>query len=131
MTYPSRRILTMAGIATTFAVTAFTVLSAGAGTDRAELKALSNDPAYVSGGDVLLQIRVPSGVRQQDVRVMTAGRDVTAAFHADKDGALVGLVTGLASGKNTVSVSTKPVGGADASLDITNYPITGPIISGP
>jgi len=106
------------------------VFGAGATPDRVELTALSNDAALVSGGDVLLKVRLPQGLREEDVRVMAAGRDVTSAFHTGTDHALIGLVTGLAVGRNTVTVSTK-ARATEASLDITNYPITGPIFSGP
>lgn len=42
---------------------------------------------------------------------------------------MVGLVTDLTLGRNSVSVDGKPYG--VASLDLTNYASTGPIISGP
>src|SRR4029077_8240999 len=60
------------------------------------------------------------------------GRDVSAAFHAGTaPHTLVGLVAGLSNGKNTITVAATGKGTPDASLDVTNYPITGPVFSGP
>jgi hypothetical protein len=60
-------------------------------------------------------------------------RDVSSAFQPDPTGnnALVGLVAGLVNGKNTLAVRTKAGGPPDASIEITNYPISGPVFSGP
>src|SRR2546427_1725147 len=46
---------------------------------------------------------------------------------------LTGLVTGLRNGENELSVDAKGngKGRADADITVTNYPIEGPIISGP
>src|SRR4030095_14800692 len=53
------------------------------------------------------------------------GVNVTSMFHAGTEpNTLVGLVTGLNLGRNTLAASR-------VSLVITNYPIKGPIISGP
>src|SRR5438552_14608761 len=82
-------------IASTMVFTA----AAGANPDRVELKALSTDPAHVTGGDVLVEVAVPQNVPDASVKVAVGGRDVTAAF---KRGAtphrLIGLVSGLVNG---------------------------------
>jgi hypothetical protein len=97
--------------------------SAPAGSGGVTLKALSTDPALVTGGDVLVQVTVPAGTRP--VKVTAAGRDVSGAFRpGEQPNTFVGLVTGLANGRNVLTA-----GGS--SLEITNYPITGPVISGP
>src|SRR5207247_5839600 len=44
---------------------------------------------------------------------------------------LVGLVTGLALGKNTLTVEGRGRGMPARSLELTNYSIKGPIVSGP
>ncbi|HEV3197867.1 MAG TPA: DUF6351 family protein [Bryobacteraceae bacterium] len=87
---------------------------------------LSSRPEFVSGGDVLLEVK--TAVPSQKVQVKVNGRDVSAAFHRDLSrGSLVGLVDGLRSGANTV---TAKAGSENAHLELTNHPITGPILSG-
>src|SRR5438876_7432807 len=101
------------------------------------LKALSTNPDHVTGGDVLVQVTIPDDVPRTDfrrwvagARVTSGGRDVTSKFQpAQEAGSLIGLVTGLTNGKNTIVASAK--GYPDATLEITNYPITGPVVSGP
>ena len=92
------------------------------------LQTLSSKPEYVSGGDVLIEAMLP----QQSVplTVTLNGADISGSFKADpaKPGRMVGLVTGLSAGANTL-VATN--GGDAATLVLTNYPITGPMISGP
>jgi Tannase-like family of unknown function (DUF6351) len=97
---------------------------------RIELKTLSTDPALVTGGDVLLQVSLPPGTAAETLRVAVAGRDVTRALRAGSSpNTFMGLVSGLANGKNVIEASAG--GRAHASLEVTNYPTTGPVISGP
>jgi hypothetical protein len=99
------------------------------------IRTLSTRADMVSGGDVLVQIDVPSNVDPGDVQVDLNGRDVTDAFHAGAiAGSLVGLVEGLALGRNTLAVTSVGRGRAGAPtarLALVNHPITGPIFSGP
>src|SRR5271170_6391602 len=63
---------------------------------------LSSMPAFVSGGDVLLEIK--GAAATQKIEVKLNGRDVSPAFHADATrGAVVGLVDGLKLGANTIT----------------------------
>jgi Tannase-like family of unknown function (DUF6351) len=100
-----------------------------------EIRTLSTRADMVSGGDVLVQVNVPSSVRLADVRVDLNGRDVTGAFRPGVvAGSIVGLVEGLALGRNTLAVSSAGRGRAGAPtarLALVNHPITGPIFSGP
>ncbi len=81
----------------------------------------------VTGGDVLLRIE---GLNAEGLGVTLNGVDVTGAFRAADDGrSLLGLVTGLRDGPNEVRATG--AAGASASISLTNYPVTGPIISGP
>ena len=98
-----------------------------AGAKHLDIRTLSTRADRVSGGDVLVEIAAPG------LPVVTLnGRDVSTAFHAASgSGAFVGLVTSLAVGKNVLRVAGKPWRVPDVSLELTNYPITGPIISGP
>jgi hypothetical protein len=114
---------------------AVAVLAAGPmaqSSSKIEIKTLSTAASRVTGGDVLVQINAPAGV---SARVTVGGRDVSDAFHVLHEGpasvARVGLITGLANGKTAVEVRTKAGGAPDASLVVTNYPITGPVFSGP
>ncbi len=96
------------------------------------IKALSTDPSRVTGGDVLVEVALPAGTKAGALKVTASGRDVTSAFHAGAaPGVLMGLVTGLANGPNVIAASTNAKGTPDASLAVTNYPITGPVFSGP
>jgi len=97
---------------------------------RLEITALSTDPALVTGGDVLLKVAAPAGVSAQlSVSVKANGRDVTSAFRpASLPNTWIGLVSGLPAGSSTIAADA---GRAHASLTITNYPITGPVLSGP
>jgi hypothetical protein len=98
---------------------------------RLEISALSTDAALVTGGDVLLKIAAPADLSAQlAVSVNANGRDVTSAFRpGPAPNTWVGLVTGLPVGTSTVTADAGAR--AHAALAITNYPITGPMISGP
>lgn len=105
--------------------------TANASNGAAELRAVSTNKDDVSGGDVLVRIKLPADVGVQDISVAAGDRDVTAAFRRVKDGELLGLVGGLPVGKTTITVHGHRGREIDGSLTVTNYPITGPIFSGP
>ncbi|MEW9549469.1 DUF6351 family protein [Nonomuraea sp. NPDC050783] len=88
------------------------------------LEVLSSRADQVSGGDALVRVRHPRGVRPV---VERNGEDVTAAFTATGDG-LTGLVTGLRAGPNTITAEAGPL---RATLTVRDFPIEGPIFSGP
>jgi hypothetical protein len=98
------------------------------GTSPPEIKVLSTRADLVSGGDALLELKLPNPADAQSVRVTVNGADVTAQFAMRANGRYQGLVTGLREGANELvaSVST----GA-AALTLTNHSKQGPIISGP
>ncbi len=107
----------------------------GGSSDNLALTSISNPrPTLVSGGQVLIGVTVPHGVRASDVRVTANGHDVTSAFRAQSDGSLLGLVTGLREGSNTLAASTGGHGhgsSRQARLRVVDHPITGPVFSGP
>jgi hypothetical protein len=107
--------------------------SAPAATSELRIQTLSNRPDLLSGGNALVRVDVPAGVALSDVRVTLENRDVTAAFRADVAAhAVVGLVSGLGNGSNVLAVTTAAADGpAPARLVLTNYPIAGPVFSGP
>jgi hypothetical protein len=90
---------------------------------------LSTQPHLVTGGDVL--VRIESGARLPgDLKVSVAGRDLSAAFKPSAEpGVYIGLVSGLVEGRNQIEAAAG--GATGASLEVINYPITGPVISGP
>ncbi len=92
------------------------------------IRTLSTHPEHVSGDDVLLEIAVNAGGPAPQVHV--AGLEVTGSFQEDvsSPGRWTGLLTGLPEGASEVVARH---GTEQASLSLTNYPVTGPIISGP
>src|SRR5215469_13017421 len=95
------------------------------------ISVLSSRPDMVSGGDALVRVDVPRTAPLACVRVFRNDDDVTAAFALIlAEHALQGLVNGFELGANLLTVRcgrSRPL----ARLTIVNYPITGPIFSGP
>lgn len=99
---------------------------------RFGIETLSTKPDRVSGGDVLVQITYPGNARKAPLPIKLNGQDVSSAFAPGKTrNSLVGLVTGLTVGKNVLEVEGRGWGLPNESLEITNYVIDGPIVSGP
>lgn len=98
-----------------------------------DIRTLSTHADRVSGGDVLVEITLKHENRNHPVVITLNGRDISGAFRdGDQPNTLIGLVTGLNLGKNALRVQGNGSSGLkDASLEITNYSIKGPIISGP
>ncbi len=98
-----------------------------------EFRARATRADRVTGGDLLVAIVAPGAGAPT---VTLNAKDVSSAFRAapgggSSIGTSVGLVTGLADGRNTLTVSGKTWSVRDESLAITNYPTAGPVISGP
>ena len=88
-------------------------------------------PYLVTGGDVLLRIVVGDDLDLSQSRVSANGEDVTERFGPSAfGGRLIGLVEGLHMGDNEIEAGI-PGSQATATFQLTNYPISGPIISGP
>jgi hypothetical protein len=102
-------------------------------SDRFRLEVLSGRADQVSGGDALVRITVPRGVRTSRVEVALGRTDVTDAFTRQDDGTLVGLVDGLREGRNTLTARATGRGPTPrpAHLTLVDHPIGGPIFSGP
>ena len=91
-----------------------------------ELRILSSRPDLVSGGDALVEVKAPAASK---VTLTLNGTDVTRELRIDPStNSYHGLISGLVVGKNTLVAKA---GKAERSLVATNYPITGPILSGP
>jgi hypothetical protein len=98
---------------------------------RLEIRALSSRPDLVSGGDALVEIKPPAGTQPGQVSLLLNGQEVAHQLKRDPvTGGLRGLITGLVVGENTLLATIKSAQ-TQASLKLTNYPITGPILSGP
>ena len=96
---------------------------------------LSSRPDIVSGGVALVRISLPGQASIGNVAVFLNGGSVTSAFQPEAGGhSLLGLVQGLNVGQNDLTAKAidkhnQPY--LSAHLTLTNYPITGPIFSGP
>ena len=101
---------------------------AAAATRPLTINVLSGRADLISGGDALLSVNVPHGVRADQVRVFLGSRDITQRFARRPDGSFSGLVRGLKVGVNTLR-ATAP--GYAGRRTITNHPNGGPVFSGP
>jgi hypothetical protein len=115
-----------------FALGAVFLVAAQAGEDRPasnfEIVTLSNRADLISGGDALVEVRVPKGVTPNQVRLSLNGHDVTAMFRADPTARVMrGVLTGMVPGRNDFVADSK---GRRASLTITNHAIGGPVLLG-
>jgi hypothetical protein len=97
-----------------------------------EITTLSGRPDSVTGGDALVQVTVPADVTPDELTVSVDGADVTSEFVVDADGVtLTGLVSGLRPGANAITATAHGEDAHRTTLSVTNYPIQGPVFSGP
>jgi hypothetical protein len=105
-----------------------------------QVRTLSSAPDMISGGDTLLEVTAPVGVALDKVRISLNGKDVTSQVPVFNSTTRVlrGLVTGLTTdptsttgSSNTLVVSNADVAAQRTETRLVNYPITGPILSGP
>ncbi|HEV2100692.1 MAG TPA: DUF6351 family protein, partial [Stellaceae bacterium] len=117
------------------AVSGISIVTRAGSNQGLDITALSSRPDIVSGGTVLIRISASGQVALNDVTVFLNGQAVTSAFQPEAGGrSLLGLVNGLNLGKNNliakvVDKNNQPY--LSARLTLINYPITGPIFSGP
>ncbi len=99
-----------------------------AASGQLEIVTLSNRADLISGGDALVEVRVPKSVAPSQVRLSLNGHDVTAMFRVDSTaGVMRGVLTGMVPGRNDFLADSK---GRRASLTITNHAIGGPVLLG-
>lgn len=137
MLKPNLRILLL-GVFTTLMVgcsSEGTVSTAGSlvvtpATSGIHIETLSTKHWLITGGDVLVEVVVDAGLNSQQLNVSLNGVDVTAEFITLSSLRLQALLTELPVGE---SVLVAEIADSDRSesLVLTNYPIIGPIISGP
>jgi hypothetical protein len=106
------------------------------GGSNLEVATLSNRADLISGGDALVEVRVPKQVSLSAVKVKLNGHDITSSFKANTAArTLRGLVTGLVEGANDLVAEADGKGngkgdGKEVRLAITNHPIGGPVLLG-
>ncbi len=102
------------------------ISSVVAAQNGVDVHSLSGRPDMVTGESTLIEV---SSVASGKVTATLNGRDVTSSFKPGKtQGSLVALVEGLNPGKNALEVKT---GKGSAKLELVDYPVTGPVFSGP
>jgi hypothetical protein len=121
-------------------VTAIAAMVEGCGGDGESsggvipsVEILSTKAEYVTGGNALVDVALPAGVStgpSAPLRVTVNGVDSSSQFATDpaRPGHRLGVVSGLKEGANKV-VAT--FGSKSATLELTNYPAGGPVLSGP
>ena len=108
-------------------------LDAVASPPPIELEVLSTRSWLVTGGDALVEARIRDGnpdLQLSDLRIELNGADVGGQFRQVEDRAMQALLDGLPAGESELSARLTGIDEA-ARLTITNWPISGPIISGP
>ncbi len=117
---------------TLFCALAASTLASAASAASISIETLSSKAAWVTGDDALIAITVPSGTTPSKVVIRRNGAPVTGSFRPDPADSrrLVGLVTGLRPGANTISAWAGGLPNA-TRLRIFNSPSAGPLFSGP
>jgi hypothetical protein len=101
-----------------------------ASSGKVEIRVLSSRFDLVSGGDALVEVRATDGANISDLRFSLNSRDLQRPLTIDRaSNTARGVVTGLANGANWLQALAP--NGASTTQSLINYPITGPILSGP
>jgi len=99
------------------------------------VEVVSSAPDQVTGGNARIHIQVPRTVPLHQVKVLVNGVDQHSHFSKiPGKRALTGVIDGLVLGANTLTVKPNGKGNGrpdPVTLKLTNYPITGPVFSGP
>jgi len=103
--------------------------AAGASAASPSIEVLSSRPDVVTGGDALVQVSVAHQWQLDDVVVTLNDADVTDQLHDVGGAKLGGVVHGLPLGQSHLRARLRHGGGDQ--LTLTNFPITGPVFSGP
>ena len=95
------------------------------------IKILSSPSYAVTGGDALVEVRIPASTPLNDVSIKLNFQDVTSLFRAADAFSLRGVIGGLKLGSNVLTAGPRSTGQILAKISVFNYPITGPVFSGP
>jgi Tannase-like family of unknown function (DUF6351) len=97
-----------------------------------EVKVLSSKAEFVSGGDALIEVVGRNVTEPHQLAVTLNDSDISMQFKPQgKPGVYRALVKNLRNGENEIFATAHLAGHPEAKLKLTNYPITGPMISGP
>jgi hypothetical protein len=111
----------------------FILTGQAAPADNFDIVTLSNRADLISGGNAMVEVRVPSGIALADVSLTLNGRDVTSAFQVNASARTMrGLLTGLKEDANHLEARAgRGKNAPHAKLTIKNHSIGGPVLSGP
>jgi hypothetical protein len=93
-----------------------------------KLETVSSSPQWVSGGDARIRVRTAPG-QGDKLDLLLNGQKVDVALH-EVDRGVEGVVSGLKTGDNQLEVRHRESNARDA-ITLTNWPITGPMFTGP
>ncbi|MCW5634234.1 MAG: hypothetical protein KIT17_12955 [Rubrivivax sp.] len=96
---------------------------------KVRLTLLSSPAQWVSGGDARIHVRAAPGLREH-LEIWNNGTRLDVQLAEVADG-LEGVVSGLALGENRLEVRHRSNANERDSLVLTNWPITGPMFTGP
>ncbi len=110
-----------------------------ANPDNQRIRVVSSAADQVSGGDARIEIRTRGNADKAQITIWVNGEDQSNRFEAISKKLLSGVVDGLNLGSNTIVVNEtrsrgkgKPARIIESdSIELINYPISGPIFSGP
>lgn len=95
------------------------------------LETLSTKSWLISGGDVLVEVSVENEADVDSLSLSLNGNDVSDQFIAVSSHAKQAVLGNLPVGESTLAVSIGSDSRRSETLALSNYPISGPIISGP
>jgi len=101
----------------------------GSAASGITITTLSTQAWLVTGGDALVQVSLTAGLDLAQLKVRLNDVDVTAEFKQTSPLQIQALLTSLPEGDSTLTASLIPAADTE-TLALTNYPISGPIISG-
>ena len=108
---------------------ALLAVSPAAATTAPRIEVLSNRADLISGGDALVAVQAPPGVRPSSLRITLGGRNISSRFATRADDRFATIVRGLRNGRNVLKARVAQ--GPARSVVITNHPNGGPVLSGP
>ena len=94
-----------------------------------EIRVLSGRADMVTGGDALVEVDLEKNAAPEKFSATLNGQDISKSFtRGNSAGTLIGHLEGLKTGKNALEIKSAK---GSAKLELVNYPITGPVFSGP